>query len=271
VAKWRDSVWAELIILGLALAGAWWFTTDTLAGETIAGWRSANSPGSRAGVSFTALWYRLVAVPILQFFWFRWLWRLLLWARFLWTVSRLNLNLVPTHADQAGGLGFLGTAHASLGIFAFALSSILSAEVAFKIVFENADIESFKIHYATLLLIVEAMFLGPLLVFVPVMTRIRLAWLRDYSLLVDRYNRGFHDKWITGKPLPDDALLGSADIQSLADLGNSFQYIRAMKVVPVSLRVVLQLAVVTSLPCLPLVLLVLPIGKILDLLANVVV
>ena len=218
----------------------------------------------------TGLWYHLVAVPVLLYFWFRWLWRVFVWAEFLWSVSRLNLNLVATHADRAGGLGFLGTAQTSLGIFAFCLSAVLSAEAAFLIVFERVDIETFKVPYAALLAAVELIVFGPLLMFVPVLMRTRLAALRDYGELVDRYNRSFHEKWVGGKVPADEPLLGSADIQSLADLGNSFRFIQEMIAFPFSLRAILQLAVVTSLPCLPLLLLVMPIGKIIELLAKAV-
>ena len=269
-AKWRESLWAEIIIVAVAMTGAWLFTPETLTGDVIASWRSPNFPGAPLSISFAALWYRLVAVPILQFFWYRWLWRLLVWASFLWSVSRLNLNLVCTHADQAGGLGFLGIAHTSLGVFAFVMSSVLSAEAAFLIVFQKADIATFQVPYVVVVVIVELMFLGPLLIFTPTLIRTRLAWVREYGLLVTRYNRAFHEKWIMGQAAADERLLGTADIQSLADLGSSFEYLRVMKVVPFSLRAAMQLALVTSLPSLPLILLVVPINQILQLLTKVV-
>jgi hypothetical protein len=209
-------------------------------------------------------------LPILQFFWYRWLWRLFVWASFLWSVSRLKLNLVATHADQAGGLGFLGVAHASLGVFALALSTVLSAEAAFLMVFQKATLESFQVPYVALLVIVELMFLGPLLVFVPILMQTRLAGLHDYSLLVAEYNRAFHKKWTTGQASTDESLLGTPDIQSLADLGNSFEFVRGMKVIPFGRRVVIELAIVTSLPCLPLILLVMPVNKIFELLTKAV-
>ncbi|MBA4190315.1 MAG: hypothetical protein C0467_20200 [Planctomycetaceae bacterium] len=269
-AKRRESVWADMLLLAVAVIVPWTATVDTLYGEGLATWRSpVRSDGS--GVSLTGLWYNLVAVPVLLYFWFRWLWRLFVWAGFLWSVSRLNLDLVATHPDRAGGLGFLGTAHTSLGIFGFCLSAVLSAEAAFLIVFEKVDIETFKVPYAALLLIVELLFLGPLLMFVPILIRTRLASLRDYGLLVDRYNRSFHEKWLLGKAPADEPLLGSADIQSLADLGNSFRFVEEMRSYPFSMRAILQLAIVTSLPCLPLLLLVMPIGKLLELLTKAVV
>lgn len=271
VAKGRESAWAEAIIVGIAVIGAWAFTTETVYGEGLSNWRSfTRVTNAGAVVSLTGLWNRLVAVPILQFFWYRWMWRLFVWGRFLWDVSRLNLNLVATHADQAGGLGFLGTAHASLGIFAFALSAVLSSEVAFLLVFRGADISAFQAHYVATLLIIEVLILGPLLMFVPILMHTRQAALREYGLLVGQYNRAFHEKWILVRPSADEPLLGSPDIQSLADLGNSFEFVRGMKVVPFSQRVMLQLAMVTSLPCVPLILLVVPIDTILNLLKKAV-
>ncbi len=136
------------------------------------------------------------------------------------------------------------------------------------LVFGEAKIEVFRVPYFALLVIVELMFLGPLLLFYPVMIRTRLAALAEYSLLVVRYNRAFHEKWIAGNRPAEDPLLGTADIQSLADLGGSFEYIRGMKFVPFNLRVMIQMAVVTSLPCLPLLLLVMPVSEIIQLLAG---
>jgi hypothetical protein len=50
------------------------------------------------------------------------------------------------------------------------------------------------------------------------------------------------------------ALVGSADIQSLADLGNSFEVVKGMRLAPFNLQTVLQLAVVTLVPVVPLLL-----------------
>ncbi len=271
LARWRESLWAELVLLGIALVGAWTLTPDTVYGTTSASWHTAvivTDKGSH--LSRVGLWYQVIAVPIVQFFWYRWIWRFIIWIRFLYDVSRLNLNLVPTHADGAGGLGFLGTAHTAFGILAFAMSSVLSAAAAFLIVFDGVGIDAFKIHFITLLVVTEVLLLGPLVMFSPALVRARQAWLRQYSLLVLRYNRAFHEKWIDGKVEEGELLLGSADIQSLADLGNSYAFIREMKVVPLSVRVILQLAVVTLLPALPLLLLVMPIEKILELMTKAV-
>lgn len=267
VAKRRESRVAEIIILLIALLGAWMFTFEAVTGAETLSWYSLRVDGR---VSFAGYWNRLIAVPIIQFLWYRWIWRLGIWTLFLRDVSKLKLALVPTHADQAAGLSFLGNAHASMGIFAFGMSAVLSASAAFRIVFEGARIDTFKTPFVIVLVVAEVLFLAPLLWFSPLLARARREWLLTYGILVLQYNRAFHDKWIKGNAPEGEELLGSADIQSLADLGGGFDFIRSMKLVPLSRLLILQLAIAAALPGLPLILLVFPIGQVLDILGGAV-
>jgi hypothetical protein len=43
--------------------------------------------------------------------------------------------------------------------------------------------------------------------------------------------RKFDAMWVRGGAPADEPLVGSADIQSLADLGNSFEVVRTMRIV----------------------------------------
>ena len=266
-ARRREALLPELVMLGIALFGAWYSTEMVSGGTTTPTWSSATMKGG-TGLSLAGFWYRCVALPILQFFMYRWLWRLFIWTCFLHDLSRLDLNLVATHPDRAGGLGFLGGAHVTLAIFAFAFSCVLSGHVAFQVYFEAVPIETFKTLFVVYLVLMELICLGPLLIFAPLLARTRRAGLRDYSILADAYNRAFHRKWVAGEAPPDEPLLGSSDIQSLADLGNSFGVIREMRIFPFSQQQILQIAVITSLPGLPLIFLVMPVGELLKLLAG---
>ena len=264
----REALLPELIMLGIALVGAWYLTLETLTvGTATTSWHFVMREGG-SSLSLAGCWYYFVAVPILQFFTYRWLWRLFIWTGFLRDLSRLPLNLVTTHPDRAGGLGFLGTAHLSLAIFPFAVGCVLSAHVAFQVYFEAVPIETFRALFVIYLVLMELICLGPLLLFVPLLARTRRAGLRQYSILADTYNRAFEQKWVTGQTPPDEPLLGSGDIQSLADLGNSFGMIREMKPFPFSQQQILQIAVIASLPGLPLIFLVMPVGELLKLLAG---
>ena len=219
-------------------------------------------------LSMAGVWYLLVAVPLLQFMFYRWIWRLIIWTGFLRDMSRLNLRLVVSHPDQAGGLGFLGMSQVTFGSLAFGLSSILSGSAAFHIVFESAKIETFKIPFIAYLVLINLIFLGPLLVFVPLLAKTRRQGLREFSSLANRYDYAFVEKWIRGKAPADEPLLGTGDIQSLADLGNSYQFARQMKPFPFDMRTIIQMSVIAAAPMLPLLPLVMPIADILKLLSK---
>lgn len=268
VRRRREALLPEIIILAIALIGSWYFSLTTLSpGSPSTTWTFITDNGGTR-TSLAGLWYYFVAVPLLQFLMYRWLWRLIIWTLFLYDVACLRLNLVVNHPDRAGGLGFLGNAHVSLTVFAVASSCVLSAHVAFQIYFTGAAIESFKGLFTFYLFLVEFVCLGPLLVFVPQLARARVDGMRRYSILSDRYNRAFERKWLAADAPSDDAFLGSADIQSLADLGSSFDIIREMKPFPFTRQQVLQIAVIASLPGLPLIFLVMPLGQLVQLLTG---
>jgi hypothetical protein len=74
-------------------------------------------PGGRWNLTPAGVWYVFVSIPILQFILLRWYMRFLIWYRFLWQVSRIPLNLIPTHPDRAGGSAFLEVFPIRLGLF----------------------------------------------------------------------------------------------------------------------------------------------------------
>jgi len=77
---------------------------------------------------------------------------------------------------------------------------------------------------------------------------------REYGTLAERYVREFDAKWLRGGAPADEALVGSGDIQSLADLGNSFEVVRTMRIAPITKEAILQLVAATLAPVVPLAL-----------------
>jgi hypothetical protein len=272
VRRRRDAVAPELLSVLAAGIGAWFVTVEQLGGLSNVSWHGV-SPDSYLGFRAAGLWYHFIAIPLVQFFLLRWLWRLAIWTLSLWDVSRLRLRLYATHSDMAGGLGFLGVAHASLAIFPFAMSCVFAAEVAFRIQFEGLDLAALRSMIPLLiayLIVVEAVTFGPLLVVVPVLARVRLEGLRAYGILVQHHNRLFHEKWIEPRTQGEPDPLGDPDMSSLIDLGDSYRVVRQMSVFPVGRRQIVQVAAVACLPGLPLMFLVLPIAEVVKLLAGVV-
>ncbi|MGD0291309.1 MAG: hypothetical protein ABSC63_16875 [Candidatus Binataceae bacterium] len=220
-------------------------------------------PSSTAGLSPVGYYYGLVSLPVFQFLMYRWAFRMVVWTRFLWQVSKLDLFLTATHPDGAGGLGFLGKGTIPFGVIIFALSSVVSAAIASRILFSGAKLEDFQLIYATLILILLIVFAGPLTVFAPKLLRLKQDGLRRYGRLASRYTQLFDSKWVEGVNSAEEPLLGTADIQSLADLGNSYELLRKMRIVPIAWSDFLAMALAGVIPALPLAATVMPVSEIL--------
>jgi hypothetical protein len=256
----RNSVVAELLIVAvvylvgvvyvwpqyIALHVATWYATPTANGQdlSMAGW-----------------WLAYVSLPVFQFILLRWYFRLFIWVRFLWQVSRYRLSLIPSHPDRTGGLGFLSTTVAAFAPVLMAHGVLVAGTIANQIFFEGAKLLDFKLELAVIVAFLLLLVLGPLLLFTPQLAAARRAGLREYGTLAQRYVREFDSKWLRGGAPAGEPLLGSADIQSLADLGNSFEIVRSTRLLPFTRDAVLQLGMITLLPVAPLVLTMIPLEE----------
>jgi hypothetical protein len=211
-------------------------------------------PGGRWHLTNAGFWYVFVSIPLFQFILLRWYLRLFIWFRFLWHVSRLNLHLVPTHPDRAAGLAFLGKSAYAFGPILFAQGAMLAGMVASRVLYRGENLLSFKLQIAGFVAFFVLVILGPLLMFTPQMARAKRKGLADYGLLAQRYVDGFEQKWVFEDPAVSGELLGTGDIQSLADLGNSYAMVRDMRSVPFGLEDISRLAAATAAPFLPLLL-----------------
>ncbi len=209
------------------------------------------------------MWYAYVSIPIVQFVTFRWYYRLFLWARLLWKVSRIDLQLAPLHPDRSGGLGFLASLGYALTMFAIAHGATMAGYIASRIFLAGARLPDFAEEIAALVVFMVCVVFGPLLVFAPQLAAAKLTGLGKYGRLGERYVRDFDAKWLEGRSPPDEKLIGSSDIQSLADLSNSYEVVRTMRIVPTTTDAILRLATATLVPIIPLSLTMIPLNEVL--------
>jgi hypothetical protein len=215
------------------------------------------------------MWYGYVSLPIVQFLLCRWYFRLFVWMRFLWQVSRIQLSLVPTHPDRTGGLGFVsGTAYA-FALLAGAHGALLAGQCANRIFYLGAALPEFKVEFAVMVIFLLCVVIGPLLVFTPQLAEVKRKGKREYDTLAQRYVREFDAKWLRGGAPADEPLVGSGDIQSLADLGNSLEVVRTMRIAPVTKEAIFQLVAATLAPIVPLALTMMPLEELLKKLFGV--
>jgi hypothetical protein len=249
----RNSITAEVLLIAFVYVVGVGFVWRTQVALDVTSWYGVSTEG-KLQPSLAGWWLGCVSLPLFQFLLLRWYFRLFIWARFLWQVSRIELKLMPMHPDRCGGLGFLAlVSHAFLPLL-LAQGALLAGVMAERIFFAGAKLLDFRLELIGMVAVMVFVILGPLLVFGPKLAAAKRMGLREYGTLAERYTREFDDKWLRGGAPADEALIGSADIQSLADLCNSYEVVKGMRMVPFNLQTVVQLAVATLLPVAPLLL-----------------
>jgi hypothetical protein len=261
----RNSLWVEAILLALVFLVGPYLNSEQIDPVQAITWRT----GAGDALSPAGTWFRYVSMPIFQFLLFRWYFRLIIWARFLWQVSRIDLHLVPTHPDGAGGLGFLTTIVPAFMAVAVAHGALLSGRIAQRIFHSGATLFQFQDETIVMVALMFILLLGPLLFFMPLLAQARRTGLAEYGTLAAHYVNEFDRKWLRGKAPADEPLIGSNDIQSLADLANSFDVVKRMNLVLISKDTLISLAVYTLGPVAPLVLTLIPLDVLLKKLISI--
>ena len=228
----RNSLAIELVLI-VVIYGAGIPMREYLAVDAST-WAAASAAGGSASIQLSRAgwWHALVSVPLFQFLLLRWYFRTLIWARFLWQVSRIDLKLIPTHPDRVGGLGFLANVVYAYTPVLLAHGALLAGLIADRIFFDGAKLPQFTVEIIGAVAGLVFLVLCPLMAFAGQLARVKRVGLGEYGGLAQRYVREFDAKWLRGDADPVEPLMGSGDLQSLADLSNSFEVIRSMRFVP---------------------------------------
>lgn len=256
----RDSIPIELLLILLAFIRPHIGDLAISAGTT--SWRTVTTDAGTVPAA-AYLWYLYVAKPLIAFLWLRWAWKYIIWSQLLFRSSKLALRVMPTHPDRMGGLGFITIAQTNFAILYFAIAAQVSSYIGEEIVFEGGHLMSFKYLILAIVMIAPVVFLTPCLAFSSKLIDCKRRALLEYGTLSDHYTKDFHEKWIEGKRDDKEVLIGSSDIQSLADLGNSYEVIQSMRAVIISKSTIMAFAIASLLPFTPLLLTVYPFDELL--------
>lgn len=259
-----SSVEIGVIVTAYGIVAAAFYSVDPL---SLPAWHSAGEAGARS-FSAAGWWHLLVSVPVLLILVLGWVWRLFLWARFLWLVSRMNLRLMPAHPDRAAGLRFVGYSVNAQVPFAVALGVIAAGMIANRVVHDAADVLSYKYIVLGLAIFVLALVVAPLLAFAD---KLLAAWDRgvlDYGVLANRIGREFERNWIgragdfVENPLHAQTILATTNVCTLA------ANVYGMRFVPIDSRSIILLMVMTVVPFIPIALMVVPLNVVVKDLAR---
>ncbi len=263
-----DARSSGLVILALAFAVSLPATGASVPGLSST-WVAPLVDGAPS-ISAAGIWRALVSQPLLLTVALTWLWRMTLWAAFLWHVSRLDLSLVAAHPDGAGGLSFVATSLPPLAIAAFGLGAWVAGVVGAEMREGGWSMRELQVAAVAIVALVLLLFAGPLLMLVGPLRRVRLRGLLEYDRLAGAVGRRFEAQWLGPGPRrpsePSEALTFSDTV----DLYGVVSHVHAMRLTPITLTPLLFLAAAALLPMVPVLFLVLPVEQALEFVRKLV-
>jgi hypothetical protein len=243
--RMRDAWWIELAFLALAMIGGQLVLWHVLGSVGLV---HGGQPAS--AWSFPRLWYVSIALPLVHFVMFRSLWHYVIWTYVLARLARQPLVALATNPDRAAGLGPLAWPTTGFSGFALASGAILSGAWGTQVLAHRTTLQAMYPAIVAFMFVVLALAFGPLLLFSGHLFRARRLTLFQYGELTDDYVRRFHAKWIESRA--DESLLGSPDLQSLADIGHAFDVITTTRLFLFTPRKIFEVWLAAILPMLPL-------------------
>jgi hypothetical protein len=213
--------------------------------------------------SLAGWWHMLVSLPVLLILILGWGWRLILWTRLLWLISRLDLRLVASHPDHCGGLSFVGHSVRAFAIVVLAIAAIVAGRSAYLVLAGDALPTPYLYLNVGFMLTVVAVFVLPLFVFAPNLARLWRRGTFEYGALVGRVGSRFEGKWLDVRNV-DQTALEKPDFSATADLYAVVANVHAIRFVPIDLKDLVPLVVAMLLPFVPVVLLAMPVDVILS-------
>lgn len=257
----RDWRWVDWILLALAYAYLALVLVQVVP-ILPPSWRTMGLEGQRVPTA-AGWWLVLVSWPLYLFALFRFLYRMSLWWRFLWGVSRLDLQLNAAIPDGAGGLGFLGLSLTPFLWPAFAIAVSVAGMLANVALQAGVSIVGYKVLVFVFAGCNVGLFVGPLLFFINRLWEARRQGELNHALLAGRQIRQYELEWIRKTPARGD-LLSVQDFSAVIDLNSTVYNVRRISLVPVQWRQIGSLIACTLLPFLPVAALEIPVTEILQ-------
>jgi len=261
VARLRDRTLPWLLIAVVVLA---WTILQPVAVGSEAGheakWASSAEGG---GLGFGGWWFLYVSRPIFSVLLAAWLWRLALVFVLLKRIAGLDLSIVPTHPDGAGGLGFVKDMPKAFSLLAFATSAVVASRLAHDVMYHDVSLLSLKVVLGGFVAMVIAVCVAPLLALARPLAAAKRRALLEYGALVGTHGRLVRQRWILGEKLADDGLIQAAEIGPVADTLALYEAVRRMQAVPFGKSTLIGIAVPTLVPILVLLSTQVPIKEVL--------
>jgi hypothetical protein len=251
----RDGLLLELLVAA-TVATLVIATVNGLSLQDLPLWH--HSPADPGKLSTAGWWYALVSLPLLLLLVVGWLWRLVLWTRFLVLVAKLDLAIVPEHPDRAGGMGFVGYSVRGFATVAAAFGAVVAGAVGNQVMHNGVPFTSMRFVIAGTAAACVVLFCAPLCVFASRLAAERRRGLRHFGELATSFGLQFGREWFTATSRVERDTLERGDFSAATDLYQVVDRVQAMRFVPLDRVNVTMVAVATLVPFLPVALMAVP-------------
>ncbi len=254
-------------ILGIALAIAWSLVDRAHQYEDALSW----ALDGRGALGFGGWWFGYVVRPIFLVLLLGWLWRIVLVCGWFWRIGKLDLSLVPTHPDRAGGIAFVDKLPSAFALVTLAMSAQLASRWAHEILHHAASLSIYRQPVILFVALWTLLLLLPLFGLLPALNRVRRRSVAEYSGLVGRQGRLVHQRWIDGAQVGDEPILDAPEIGPVADAAAMYGAVKRMRRVPISRASIVMVIVPLAIPLMLAAALQVPLKELLLKLAKALV
>jgi hypothetical protein len=244
IRRLRTSLWPDVVCIALACAMSAVILVPEFSASPLPTWHVQNWPLGRT-LSLPGWWEFVIAIPLMNYTWLRLMWKIFLWIYYLQRVSRMRLELHPTHVDLTGGIGFISRTQGQFAIFilAYGISNV-AATVGYEVAILHYDLGKLPVWGPLAAFAVGAplLFTLPLFMFTRQLYRSKRRALAIFRRRITEHSRKIETRWLSAASSPDSAAEEIRYLTELTTLGNMFTRIQGMRVVPFDLRSFMQLS-----------------------------
>jgi hypothetical protein len=268
--KLKDSTLVRVILLLLTFAIAVWLSEFLRpeGSEFLSWWKGGD--GFRF-FSLAGTWSIFISYPILVYLTLLWIWRQIIWARFLRSTTLLNLRLIAAHPDHLGGLGFLEASLLGQLPFSFCLGVGLAGAIGNRVFHEGQTVLAYRFLAPILIAAALLVSLAPYFFFTPTLMQMRRRGMLHYGALARAVGEQFEQKWLDRADSLTEDVLTTPDFTTTNNLYSIASNIEEIRIVPIAVVNVYIFVIAALIPCIPIVFAALPFNVIMKAVMKLVV
>ena len=249
-----DSIWREILLLAMVIAIA----ISPIKGATViedrtgpGSWLASPKEGEQL-LSLAGYWVRYISVPVFQYLLFGWLWRYTAWIMLLFRISRIKLKLQPTHPDSSGGLGIILLAQRNFNLPFIAFGSVISCALISNMLHDGVSFEMIRVELTGYIILSIILLLFPLFFFCEQLIDTKIKGKMDLSRAGIRLSHKFEEEWVKPLRLEDRVAEDAVDSSIQVDYYSNYEYLQQFRIVPITFRDVVLLALMLFVPFIPI-------------------